>query len=202
MSIILTGNETKADLLKICEDNGIVVEDKKPTNTVLIDLIKAHEDYEENPNEGIPKLNEVPMDEIPGEVVDDAGQVLVKTTSKLDDIREDNERMVFVSVTDHDNTQSIEDDEENRLFQASWGNRICAPRRESVLVNGVPQYISRGMMKHMRSIKIPSFVKADDSSGGVKATWKPRFTINELEGWTEEQLDALKKTQAGRIVAN
>lgn len=199
MSIILTGNETKAELLEICADNSITVEDKKPTNGVLIDLIKSHEDYEVNPNEGIPKLSEVPIDEIPGEVLDEAGNVLVKTTSKLDDITADNERMVQVSVTDHDNTHTVEDDEENRLFQASWGNRLCPVRRESVLVNGLPQYISRGMLKHMRSLRVPTFTKPTGSDGGVKIAWKERFTIHELEGWTEEQLAALKQTQAGRL---
>lgn len=199
MSITLIGNETKAELLTICKENDIEVTSNKPTNSLLVDLIKSHEDYEASPTEGLPKLSEVPIDEIPGEVVDDAGNVLVKSTSKLTDIADDNERMVYVSITDHDNTQTIEDDEENRLFQASWGNLICPVRQESVLVNGIPQYISRGMLKHMRSLTVPVFTK--DSAGNIKTTTKSRFSIQELEGWTEEQLKALAATQAGRVVA-
>lgn len=198
MSITLTGKETKAELQTICEENGIKVDNTKPTNTILVDLIKSHEDYEASPTEGIPKLSEVPDDEIPGEVVDDLGNVLVKSTSKLEDVANDNERMIYISVTDHDNTQSVENDEENRLFQASWGNLICPVRQESVLVNGVPQYASRGMVKHMRSISIPVFTK--DAAGNIKTTYKPRFSIQELEGWNEEQLEALKATQAGRLI--
>ena len=201
MSITLTGKETKAELLTICTENAITVDNKKPTNEILVDLIKSHDDYEAHPNEGIPRLSDVPIDEVPGEVVDEVGNVLIKTTSKLEDITNDNERMIQITVTDHDNTQTVEDDEENRLFQASWGNRICTPRQESVLVNGTPQYASRGMIKHMKSIKIPTFTKALNSEGGVKVGSRDRFTINELTGWTEEQLDALRKTQAGRIIA-
>ena len=201
MSIKLTGNENKVELLSICTNNGIVVDDKKPTNDLLIDLIKSHGDFEENPHDGIPKLSEVPIDVIPGEVVDDAGNVLIKTTSKLEDISNDNERMILVAVTDHDNNQTVEDDDENRLFQATWGNRICRPRQESVLVNGTPQYISRGMMKHMRTLKTPMSVTAAGENGGVKTVLRDRFTINELTGWTEEQLEDLRKTQSGRRIA-
>lgn len=197
MSIILQGNETKAELLTICEENSLEVTDKKPTNTTLVDLIKSHPDYEENPNEGIPKLSEVPDDEIPGEVVDDAGNVLIKTTSKVQDIADDNERVILVTVTDHDNSQSIEDDVEGRLFQASWGNMICPPRRESVLVNGTEQYISRGMIKHMKTMTIPTFTTGAD--GKVKVGKKARFAIRELEGWSEEKLNALKEAQKGRM---
>ena len=193
----LTREETKAELIKICIDNGIEVTSKKPTNTLLVDLIKSHPDYEASPTEDIPKLSEVPIDEIPGEVVDSAGNVLVKTTSKLDDITEDNERMIRVVITDHDTSQSIEDDQNNRLFKASWGNMLCTPRSEYVLVNGTPTGASRGMIKHMKALT--TVIATNDAKGNPKSTKIARFSISEVDGWTEEQLEALKKTQAGRV---
>ena len=195
--ITLTGDETKKDLLAICEANGIET-DQKAKNEILISLIRAHEDFVGT--DGIPKEEEISDDEIPGEVLDPNGIVMVKTTSKLDDIIEDNEACIYVTVTDHDNTQTVEDDAENRLYQAVWGNMLCTPRRESVLVNsGVPQYVSRGMIKHMNTITIPVFTTGTD--GKVKVGTKKRFSINEQEGWTKEQLDALKEKQKGRITS-
>ena len=194
--IRLTGEETKAELLVICETNEIVVEGK-PTNPVIINLIKAHKDYEINPEDRLDKLEDVKIDEVPGEVVDPVGQVLVKSTTKLEDIQEDNSRTILISVTDHDNSQSIENDSEERLFSASWGNRLCGVTHESVLVNGSSQYASRGFIKHMRTLTYGASIT--DSNGDIKTSSKKRFTINELEGWSQEQLDGLKQSQKGRM---
>jgi len=194
--IKLTGEETKAQLITVCEENGIEIEGK-PTNQAIRDLIEAHEDFEPNAADTLEKLTDVAVDEVPGEVVDEVGVALVKSTSKLDDIQEDNNRRVLISVTDHDNSQSIENDVEERLYSASWGNRLMGVAHESVLVNGSAQYASRGFIKHMRTLTYGQSIT--DSNGKVKTNPKKRFTINELTGWSQEQLDGLKKSQMGRM---
>ncbi len=192
--IKLTGEETKAVLLGICEENEIEADSKK-TNKEIIELIKMHPDYEEVIIPDLPKLEDVPDDEVPGEVIDKNNVVLVKTTSKVEDIAQNNEDTVQVLVTDHDSSQNVEDDTAQRMYEGTWGNLYCEPRRERVPL-GIPFYISRGMVKHLKSQKIPEFVK--DSAGKEIARMKARFSVQALDGLSEDEFNELVARAKGK----
>lgn len=94
-----------------------------------------------------------------------------------------------VVVTDHDTTQSMEADVLERGVTISWGNKFLGSQTDCVFMHGDPQYVRNGALASMRTILIPTNSK--DSTNRTKA----RFSITEVEGWTQEKIDELKAQQ-------
>ena len=94
-----------------------------------------------------------------------------------------------VVVTDHDTTQSMEADVLERGVTISWGNKFLGSQTDCVFMHGEPQYVRNGALAAMRTILIPTNSK--DSTSRTKA----RFSITEVEGWTQEKIDELKAQQ-------
>ena len=94
-----------------------------------------------------------------------------------------------VVVTDHDTTQSMEADVLERGVTISWGNKFLLSQTDCVFMHGEPQYVRNGALAAMRTILIPTNSK--DSTSRTKA----RFSITEVEGWTQEKIDELKAQQ-------
>lgn len=186
----LTGNETKKDLLKIATKLEITEVNEKTKNDDIIELIKAHADYEE---EYVPTLDELDDEDVPGIVKTPTGNIIEKTTSRREDKQLFNEATVKAIITDHDNTVTIENDQEGRLFSFSWGNMYSGVIQEKVRVDGHATPISRGGIRHLETIKIPQNYTGTD--GKPKVRMVKRFTINVVDGWTPEQLQELKKKQ-------
>lgn len=94
-----------------------------------------------------------------------------------------------VVVTDHDTTQSMEADVLERGVTISWGNKFLGSQTDCVFMHGEPQYVRNGALAAMKTILIPTNSK--DSTIRTKA----RFSITEVEGWTQEKIDELKAQQ-------
>lgn len=94
-----------------------------------------------------------------------------------------------VVVTDHDTTQSMEADVLERGVTISWGNKFLGSQTDCVFMHGEPQYVRNGALAAMITILIPTNSK--DSTSRTKA----RFSITEVEGWTQEKIDELKAQQ-------
>ena len=94
-----------------------------------------------------------------------------------------------VVVTDHDTTQSMEADVLERGVTISWGNKFLGSQTDCVFMHGEPQYVRNGALAAMKTILIPTNSK--DSTSRTKA----RFSITEVEGWTQEKIDELKAQQ-------
>ena len=94
-----------------------------------------------------------------------------------------------VVVTDHDTTQSMEADVLERGVTISWGNKFLGSQTDCVFMHGEPQYVRNGALEAMKTILIPTNSK--DSTSRTKA----RFSIAEVEGWTQEKIDELKAQQ-------
>lgn len=94
-----------------------------------------------------------------------------------------------VVVTDHDTTQSMEADVLERGVTISWGNKFLLSQTDCVFMHGEPQYVRNGALAAMKTILIPTNSK--DSTNRTKA----RFSITEVEGWTQEKIDELKAQQ-------
>ena len=94
-----------------------------------------------------------------------------------------------VVVTDHDTTQSMEADVLERGVTISWGNKFLGSQTDCVFMHGDPQYVRNGALAAMRTILIPTNSK--DSTSRTKS----RFSITEVEGWTQEKIDELKAQQ-------
>lgn len=94
-----------------------------------------------------------------------------------------------VVITDHDTTQSMEADVLEKGVVISWGNKFLLSQTDCVFMHGEPQYVRNGALAAMRTILIPTNSK--DSTTRTKA----RFSITEVEGWTQEKIDELKAQQ-------
>lgn len=94
-----------------------------------------------------------------------------------------------VVVTDYDTTQSMEADVLERGVTISWGNKFLGSQTDCVFMHGEPQYVRNGALAAMKTILIPTNSK--DSTSRTKA----RFSITEVEGWTQEKIDELKAQQ-------
>ena len=94
-----------------------------------------------------------------------------------------------VVVTDHDTTQSMEADVLERGVTISWGNKFLGSQTDCVFMHGEPQYVRNGALAAMKTILIPTNSK--DSTSRTKA----RFSITEVEGWTQEKIDELRAQQ-------
>ena len=94
-----------------------------------------------------------------------------------------------VVITDHDTTQSMEADVLEKGVVISWGNKFLLSQTDCVFMHGEPQYVRNGALEAMKTILIPTNSK--DSTSRTKA----RFSITEVEGWTQEKIDELKAQQ-------
>ena len=94
-----------------------------------------------------------------------------------------------VVVTDHDTTQSMEADVLERGVTISWGNKFLGSQTDCVFMHGEPQYVRNGALAAMKTILIPTNSK--ESTSRTKA----RFSITEVEGWTQEKIDELRAQQ-------
>ena len=94
-----------------------------------------------------------------------------------------------VLITDHDTTQSMEADVLEKGVVISWGNKFLLSQTDCVFMHGEPQYVRNGALEAMKTILIPTNSK--DSTSRTKS----RFSITEVEGWTQEKIDELKAQQ-------
>ncbi len=99
-----------------------------------------------------------------------------------------NETKTMVIVTDHDTTQNFDADIQERGVKINWGNKRCGGD-DCVFMHGEPQYVRNGALAAMRTMLIPTNSK--NSTSRTKA----RFSITEVEGWTQEKIDELKAQQ-------
>ena len=100
-----------------------------------------------------------------------------------------NDTKTRVVITDHDTTQNFDADIQERGITISWGNKFLGTQTDCVFMHGEPQYVRNGALAAMRTMLIPTNSK--DSTTRTKA----RFSITEVEGWSQEKIDELKAQQ-------
>jgi hypothetical protein len=104
-----------------------------------------------------------------------------------------------VIVTDHDNTYKVHEDDNNRTVIIEWGNPVLGGMTtERIALNGLPQVVTRGALKVMRQMFIPRSTIHKETGRLVQGVPIQRFSISEVAGWTQEQLDVMKKEELGR----
>jgi hypothetical protein len=102
---------------------------------------------------------------------------------------------------DHDNSYDIEDDTELRAVEISWSNPILGCTTEKIYRHGRRQFLTRGVLKTMATMKLPRY-KIDSKSGKmIHLPPVDRFTVREVEGFTDEEWEALKKKEAMERIA-
>jgi hypothetical protein len=99
-------------------------------------------------------------------------------------------------VTDHQNSVQIEDDDETRTFPIQYGNITTGPKNWNVGLHGNPQALPFSVAKRLKKIKMTVHTKNAKGDPIVKS--QPRFRVTKVDGWTQDQIDEMKRAQNTR----
>ena len=99
-------------------------------------------------------------------------------------------------VTDHQNRQQIEDDDVTRVFPIQYGNLNSGPRNWNVQLHGNPQALPFSVAKKLEEIKM--VVQTKDNKGNPTTVTQPRFRVTKVDGYTEDEIEELKRSQNTR----
>lgn len=99
-------------------------------------------------------------------------------------------------VTDHQNSVQIDDDDETRTFPIQYGNLTTGPKNWNVGLHGNPQALPFSVAKKLQ--EIPMTVHTKDGNGNPLVKTQPRFRVTKVDGWTQDEIDELKRTQNTR----
>ena len=99
-------------------------------------------------------------------------------------------------VTDHQNSTVIEDDDETRVFPIQYGNLTTGPKNWNVGLHGNPQALPFTVAKKLESILMTVHTKNGKGEPVVKT--QPRFRVTKVDGFTQDEIDALKRSQNTR----
>ena len=99
-------------------------------------------------------------------------------------------------VTDHQHSVQIDDDDLTRTFPVQYGNLTTGPKNWNVGLHGNPQALPFSVANKLEEILMTVHTK--DAEGKPIVKTQPRFRITKIEGWTQEEIDQLKRTQNTR----
>ena len=128
------------------------------------------------------------------------GDELVDTGLKI--VVDPNERaklkqiMYKYIVTDHQNSVTIEDDDVTRTFPIQYGNLTTGPKNWNVGLHGNPQALPFSVAMKLEEVLMTVHTK--DGQGNPIVKSQPRFRITKVDGFTQEEIDSLKRAQNTR----
>ena len=99
-------------------------------------------------------------------------------------------------VTDHQHSVQIDDDDLTRTFPVQYGNLTTGPKNWNVGLHGNPQALPFSVANKLEEILMTVHTK--DAEGKPIVKTQPRFRITKIEGWTQEEIDQLKRAQNTR----
>lgn len=181
---------TKAELLAEIENRGLLSNvsevakfPAKPTNDELIKVLELADAELQTGSEPV-AVKKVTVEDI-------CGSGMTKEELMLFE----QEVGIPVIVTDYDTSVTTEENIENRVFRGSIGNLMTGTISFAVAMHGRMQYLPRIVIDHLRTVTMASNYK-DATGKEVSARDKLRFNVTEVEGWTEDELDAHRKEQS------
>lgn len=118
-----------------------------------------------------------------------------KTVDKFERAKLKDVKYKYV-VTDHQSGVVIEDDEEGRTFPIQYGNMLKGPKNWNVGLHGNPQGLPFSVAKKLEEIKMVTHIK--NGKGEPIAKTQPRFRVTKVDGWTQDEIDGLKRSQNTR----
>lgn len=100
-------------------------------------------------------------------------------------------------VTDHQNRTQIEDDDVTRMFPIQYGNVNTGPKVWNVGLHGNPQALPFSVAKKLEEIKM--VVPSKDAKGEPIMLTQARFRVTQVDGFTQEEIDELRRVQNTRV---
>ena len=189
----------KEELIKAVESFGLmdkVIESAKDkeaiTNAEYVTVLEAFKASQD-------EINSETKEELE-KVENKKGDELVDTSSKI--VVDPNERaklkqiMYKYIVTDHQNSVTIEDDDVTRTFPIQYGNLTTGPKNWNAGLHGNPQALPFSVAMKLEEVLMTVHTK--DGQGNPIVRSQPRFRITKVEGFTQEEIDSLKRAQNTR----
>ena len=189
----------KEELIKAVESFGLmdkVIESAKDkeaiTNAEYVTVLEAFKASQD-------EINSETKEELE-KVENKKGDELVDTGLKI--VVDPNERaklkqiMHKYIVTDHQNSVTIEDDDVTRTFPIQYGNLTTGPKNWNVGLHGNPQALPFSVAMKLEEVLMTVHTK--DGQGNPIVRSQPRFRITKVDGFTQEEIDSLKRAQNTR----
>ena len=189
----------KEELIKAVESFGLmdkVIESAKDkdaiTNAEYVTVLEAFKASQD-------EINSETKEELE-KVENKKGDELVDTGLKV--VVDNNERaklkqiMYKYIVTDHQNSVTIEDDDVTRTFPIQYGNLTTGPKNWNVGLHGNPQALPFSVAMKLEEVLMTVHTK--DGQGNPIVRSQPRFRITKVDGFTQEEIDSLKRAQNTR----
>ena len=189
----------KEELIKAAESFGLtdkVIESAKDkeniTNAEYVTVLEAFKASQD-------EINSETKEELE-KIENEKGDELVDTGLKV--VVDNNERAKLKQikykyiVTDHQNSVTIEDDDVTRTFPIQYGNLTTGPKNWNVGLHGNPQALPFSVAMKLEEVLMTVHTK--DGQGNPIVRSQPRFRITKVDGFTQEEIDSLKRAQNTR----
>ena len=189
----------KEELIKAVESFGLmdkVIESAKDkdaiTNAEYVTVLEAFKASQDEINSEIKEELDKLEDKKGDKPVDTDLKVVVDAheRAKLKQIK------YKYIVTDHQNSVTIEDDDVTRTFPIQYGNLTSGPKNWNVGLHGNPQALPFSVAKKLEEVLMTVHTK--DGQGNPIVKSQPRFRITKVDGFTQEEIDSLKRAQNTR----
>ena len=189
----------KEELIKAVESFGLmdkVIESAKDkeaiTNAEYVTVLEAFKASQDEINSETKEELEKIENEKENKPADNGLKIVVDPNerAKLKQI------MYKYIVTDHQNSVTIEDDDVTRTFPIQYGNLTTGPKNWNVGLHGNPQALPFSVAMKLEEILMTVHTK--DGQGNPIVKSQPRFRITKVDGFTQEEIDSLKRAQNTR----
>ena len=195
---------TKEELIKAVQAfnlmDKVVAVAKDPEKITNAEYVTVLEEFKASQDE-INAETKKELDEVQGDVPD-TGVVIPEGEDTAKVVVDQFERaklkqvMYKYIVTDHQNSVQIEDDDETRTFPIQYGNLTSGPKNWNVGLHGNPQALPFSVASKLEDILMTVHTKNGEGEPIVKS--QPRFRVTKIEGWTQDEIDAMKRAQNTR----
>ena len=179
--------------LKLTDEVVAIAKDpENPTNAEYVTVLEAFKASQDEINSETKEELEKIENEKGDELVDTGLKVVVDNNerAKLKQI------MYKYIVTDHQNSVTIEDDDVTRTFPIQYGNLTTGPKNWNVGLHGNPQALPFSVAMKLEEVLMTVHTK--DGQGNPIVRSQPRFRITKVDGFTQEEIDSLKRAQNTR----
>ena len=194
----------KEELIKAVESfnlmDKVIASAKDPEKITNAEYVTVLEEFKASQDE-INADTKKELDEVQGNVPDTSAVVPEgKDTAKVvvDQFERAKLKQVMYKyiVTDHQNSVQIEDDDETRTFPIQYGNLTSGPKNWNVGLHGNPQALPFSVASKLEDVLMTVHTKNGEGEPIVKS--QPRFRVTKIEGWTQDEIDAMKRAQNTR----
>lgn len=196
---------TKAELLAEIEKRNcsaliaqVAKYPAKPTNDELVLVLETYDNGGLTAADAVvgTSISATENSVIEDTIIDETAGVVKEPEALLEVV---SDTLIPVIVTDHDTSMTTEENIENRVFRGSCGNLMTGTITFAVANHGRMQYLPMIVVEHLKTLRMTSNYK-DANGKEVSSIDRKRFSVTNVEGWTQDQLEAHRQEQLNKRV--